>query len=157
MINHIKILCLLVVSSFILAQPSTIDTTKIENTEIPLSIKPVVEDIVTNSNEVKSTSVQISKEMNKQIAIIKQIKMKLGKMKKASVVNNVHSVSIKNTDKIITDTVGLKAKDIPIEVEGQVIQWETKDRTWVGKLLHKNNFIYYPFIIDKSGNKVYLK
>jgi hypothetical protein len=159
MINHIKIVCLLIVSSLILAQPTPTptDSSKAVSTEIPPTVKPVVEEIVINSKESQEATEQISKEMKKQISLMKQIKTKINELKKSSPDKKASKVPV-NIEKVVpSDTFGLKAKDTIIQVQGQIIQFEPKNRSWVGRLLHKSDIIYYPFIYDLDGNKIYLK
>jgi hypothetical protein len=158
MINHIKIVCLLIVSSLLLAQPVTIDSSKVVNTEIPPTIKPVVEEIVTNSKESQAASVEISKEMKKQIALMKQIKLKINELKKSPVGTKIDKVAL-DTKKVSkdVDSMAVKSNDVIIEVEGQIVQWETKDRSWFGRMFHSTDVLFYPFIVDKNGKKIYLK
>lgn len=158
MTNHIKILCLLIVSTLILAQPvTTVDSSKAVNMEIPSTVKPVVEEIVSNSKESQEASAEISKEMKKQIALLKQIKLKINEIKKSSSGKKIDKITLDKNKKLPVDTTGLKSKDVIIEVDGQVVQWETKDRSWFGRLFHSTDVLFYPYILDKEGNKIYLK
>lgn len=159
MTNHIKILCLLIISSLILAQPNTtVDSSKIDNPmEIPPTVKPVVEEIVSNSKESQAASLQINKEMNKQITLMKQIKMRINEIKKYSSNRKVDKITLVSNKKPPIDTSGVKNKDVILEVEGQAVQWETKDRSWFGRLFHSTDVLFYPYILDKDGNKIYLK
>jgi hypothetical protein len=141
----------------ILAQPTSTDSTKVVNTDIPPTVKPVVEQIVTDSKETEKGTLQITQEMKKQISLMKQIKSRVNELKKSSSNKKVFKVDTTKDKNIISDKTALKSKDTIIQVKGQIIQFEPKNRTWVGRLLHKSDSIYYPFIYDEEGNKIYLK
>lgn len=155
--SNLRIMVFLILSSFVLGQPVP-DSIKTVSNEVPVpvEVKPVVNEIVINIEESKRASFQINNEMKKQLELVKEIKQKITQFKK-------HPKSVKVTipkDVTKKDTLpnsAVKPSSILIEVDGQIVQWETKNRTWVGRLLHKNDFIYYPFILDKDGNKIYLK
>lgn len=154
-----RIIVFLILSSFLIAQPIPVDSSKTVSkeapTDVPPEVKPAVIDIVVNIEENNKVSTQINKEMKKQLELMQEIKSTIAQL-------NRHPKGVKITAKEVMpiDTViskGLKPNELLIEVDGQMVQWETKNRTWVGRLLHKNDFIYYPFIVDKNGHKVYLK
>ena len=150
-----RIIVFLILSTFLLAASQPVNDSSKTVSEVPSEVKPVVNEIVVNLEESKKISTEIDKEMKRQLELMQEIKNKIAQLKK-----NSKAVKVVKREVIKLDTTlinGLKPVEPIIEVDGQLVQWETKNRTWVGRILYKNDFIYYPFIVDKNGNKVYLK
>lgn len=151
-----RVLIFLALSGILLAQPtSKQDSIPAKTEQIPETVKPTVEKIVENSKQAKKAETELTKEMLKQIDLMKQIKLKILELKKAA--KTKAKPFQKDTPKDINQSVAIKQDSVSIEVAGQIVQWETRKRTWLGRLLHAEDILYYPFIIDKDGNKMYLK
>jgi len=148
-----RVLIFLALSGILLAQPTLKQDTV--TTDIPDTVKPTVEKIVENSKQAKQAETELTKEMLKQIDLMKEIKLKVLELKKITKtkIKPVH----KNTKFDTVELQAIKQDSVSIEVGGQIVQWETRKRTWLGRLLHAEDILYYPFIIDESGNKMYLK
>jgi len=148
-----RVLIFLALSGILLAQPTLKQDTVA--TDIPDTVKPTVEKIVENSKQAKQAETELTKEMLKQIDLMKEIKLKVLELKKITKtkIKPVH----KNTKFDTVELQAIKQDSVSIEVGGQIVQWETRKRTWLGRLLHAEDILYYPFIIDESGNKMYLK
>ena len=151
-----RVILMLFISGLLLSQPNTKnDSTVSSKVDIPEEIKPTVESIVANSQEIKKLEDATNRELQKQLDLMKEIKLKVVQLKKST---KVKQKPIKND--VIEDTVkktGIKEQQLQIEVEGQVVQWETRERTWLGKFLNGKDILYYPYVVDKDGNKIYLK
>lgn len=151
-----KVILMLFISGLLLSQPNTKnDSTVSSKVDMPEEIKPTVESIVANSQEIKKLEDATNRELQKQLDLMKEIKLKVVQLKKST---KVKQKPIKND--VIEDTVkktGIKEQQLQIEVEGQVVQWETIERTWLGKFLNGKDILYYPYVVDKDGNKIYLK
>lgn len=148
---------ILFMSGFLLSQSNTKTDDSITSTKIdmPEEIKPTVENIVANSQEIKKLEDATNKELQKQLDLMKEIKRKIVQLKKST---KVKQKPVKNNS--IEDTIkktGIKEQELQIEVEGQVVQWETRERTWLGRFLNGKDILYYPYVVDKEGNKIYLK
>lgn len=151
-----RVLIFLAISGVLLAQPTTKqDTIPTKTEQIPIDIQPTVDKIVDNSIQSRKGEMAINKEMIKQLDLMKDIKLKILELKKTTK-TKIKPVKDKHKTEIIEPTA-IKEKPISIEIEGQVIQWETRKRTWLGRLLNAKDILYYPYIIDENGNKVYLK
>lgn len=145
-----KTLIFLIFPCIMFSQIKELDTVGINN-----KAKVAVEEIVKNTVQEKNASVQVNEEIQKQIVLMKQIKKRVSEIKhssKAVKINNVEEVK-----KQFTNIQGIKDKDFIIELDGQLIQWEQRPKKWLGRLFSKNDSILYPFIVDKDGNKIYLK
>lgn len=151
-----RVILMLFISGLSLSQPNTKnDSTVSSKVDMPEEIKPTVESIVANSQEIKKLEDATNREVQKQLDLIKEIKLKVVQLKKST---KAKQKPIKND--VIEDTVkktGIKEQQLQIEVEGQVVQWETRERTWLGKFLNGKDILYYPYVVDKDGNKIYLK
>lgn len=146
----------LIISSFLLAQPISDSAVKENIDEIPANVKPTIEKIVINSEEAKKASSELDKELKKQISLVKEIKTKIRQLKNTPKAKILISKDENKKIDTVTNTKAVKPNDIYIEVDGQIVQWESKERTTFGKLIHTGNFVYYPYIVDKNGNKIYL-
>lgn len=145
-----KTLIFLIFPCIMFSQIKELDTVGIND-----KAKVAVEEIVKNTVQEKNASVQVNEEIQKQIALMKQIKQKVSQIRhlsKAVKINNVVEV-----EKQFASIQGIKTKDFIIELDGQLIQWEQRPRKWIGRLFSKNDTLLYPFIVDKEGNKIYLK
>ena len=145
-----KTLIFLIFPCIMFSQIKELDTVGIND-----KAKVAVEEIVKNTVQEKNASVQVNEEIQKQIVLMKQIKQKVSEIRrspKAVKINNVVEI-----EKQFTNIQGIKSKDFIIELDGQLIQWEQRPRKWTGRLFSKNNILLYPFIVDKEGNKIYLK
>lgn len=145
----------LFLSGLLLSQPNTEDSINSSTKNLPEDIKPTIEKIVENSKEIKKIDDATSLEMQKQLNLIKEIKLKIIQLKKSTKVKQKPETNIVKKDIISNEAV--KEPDVKIEVEGQIVQWETRERTWLGKFLNGKDILYYPYVIDKDGNKIYLK
>ena len=151
-----RVILMLFISGLLLSQPNTKnDSTVSSKVDMSEEIKPTVESIVANSQEIKKLEDATNRELQKQLDLMKEIKLKVVQLKKST---KIKQKPIKNN--VIEDTVkktGIKEQQLQIEVEGQVVQWETIERTWLGKFLNGKDILYYPYVVDKDGNKIYLK
>lgn len=147
-----RVLIFLILSSFLIAQPKKPDTTN-----MPTEVKEAAQQIVVNNQEAEKATKEITKEMEKQLELMKQIKLKIAKLKKAPKAPIVEKIkpSIEIKSNIIQNAT--KVDEVYIEVDGQIVQWETRPRSWVGRLFYSNDMLYYPFIVDHEGNKIYIK
>lgn len=149
-----RTLIFLLLSCFLFSQPNATPNT--DSIDIPSEVKPNVEKIINNAEEVKKASEQLNKEINKQLGLMKEIKAKIYQLK-----SNPKGTIIVAKKNIKKDTFklneGIKNNEIFLEVDGQIVQWEVKERTSIGKLLHAGDYLYYPFIVDSNGNKLYIK
>ena len=146
---------ILFVSGLLLSQPKTEDSINSSTKNLPEDIKPTIEKIVENSKEIRKIEDATSLEMQKQLDLIKEIKLKIIQLKKST---KVKQEPITNTaKKDIISNEAVKEPEFKIEVEGQIVQWETRERTWLGKFLNGKDILYYPYVVDKDGNKIYLK
>ena len=93
--------------------------------------------------------------MQKQLDLIKEIKLKIIQLKKSKKVKQNPETNIVKKDIISNEAI--KEPEVKIEVDGQIVQWETRERTWLGKFLNGKDILYYPYVVDKDGNKIYLK
>ena len=144
-----RILIFLMISCFLYSQPKKPDTTG-----MPPQVKEATVQIVANNEQVEKASGELNKEMQKQLELMKQIKLKISKLKSAPKANRVtREIPIKQ--EVPKDA--LKVDEFFIEVDGQVVQWEPRPRSWVGRLFYNSDMLYYPFIVDQFGNKIYLK
>lgn len=143
-----RTLIFLLLSCFLFSQPN-------DSIDIPSEVRPNVEKIINNAEETKKASEQLNKEINKQLGLMKEIKAKIYQLKSTSKGVVITPKDIKKDTFKLNE--GIKNNEIFIEINGQIVQWEPKERTSVGKLLHAGDFIYYPFIVDSNGNKLYIK
>lgn len=151
-----RVLLFLVMSGVLLSQPtSKQDTVPASAEQIPVDIKPTVDKIVENSMQTKKAETAINQEMIKQLDLMKEIKLKVLELKKTTKTKAKPVKEISKLDPI--ELKAIKEEPVAIEVEGQVVHWETRKRTWLGRLLNAKDILYYPYIIDKDGNKIYLK
>lgn len=145
-----RTLILLLLSCFLFSQPNN------DSIDIPSEVKPNVEKIINDAEGAKKASEQLNREINKQMGLMKEIKAKIYQLK-----SNPNGKAVIAQKEIKKDTFklneGIKNNELFIEVNGQIVQWEPKERTSIGKLLHVGDFIYYPFIVDTNGNKLYIK
>ena len=146
---------ILFVSCLLLSQPKTEDSINSSTKDLPDDIKPTIEKIVENSKEIRKIEDATSLEMQKQLDLIKEIKLKIIQLKKSKKVKQNPETNIVKKDIISNEAI--KEPEVKIEVEGQIVQWETRERTWLGKFLNGKNILYYPYVVDKDGNKIYLK
>ena len=146
---------ILFVSCLLLSQPKTEDSINSSTKDLPDDIKPTIEKIVENSKEIRKIEDATSLEMQKQLDLIKEIKLKIIQLKKSKKVKQNPETNIVKKDIISNEAI--KEHEVKIEVEGQIVQWETRERTWLGKFLNGKNILYYPYVVDKDGNKIYLK
>ena len=146
---------ILFVSGLLLSQPKTEDSINSSTKDLPDDIKPTIEKIVENSKEIRKIEDATSLEMQKQLDLIKEIKLKIIQLKKSKKVKQNPETNIVKKDIISNEAI--KEPEVKIEVEGQIVQWETRERTWLGKFLNGKNILYYPYVVDKDGNKIYLK
>ena len=146
---------ILFVSGLLLSQPKTEDSINSSTKDLPDDIKPTIEKIVENSKEIRKIEDATSLEMQKQLDLIKEIKLKIIQLKKSKKVKQNPETNIVKKDIISNEAI--KESEVKIEVEGQIVQWETRERTWLGKFLNGKDILYYPYILDQDGNKVYLK
>ena len=146
---------ILFVSCLLLSQPKTEDSINSSTKDLPDDIKPTIEKIVENSKEIRKIEDATSLEMQKQLDLIKEIKLKIIQLKKSKKVKQNPETNIVKKDIISNEAI--KEHEFKIEVEGQIVQWETRERTWLGKFLNGKNILYYPYVVDKDGNKIYLK
>ena len=146
---------ILFVSGLLLSQPKTEDSINSSTKDLPDDIKPTIEKIVENSKEIRKIEDATSLEMQKQLDLIKEIKLKIIQLKKSKKVKQNPETNIVKKDIISNEAI--KESEVKIEVEGQIVQWETRERTWLGKFLNGKDILYYPYVVDKDGNKIYLK
>ena len=146
---------ILFVSGLLLSQLKTEDSINSSTKDLPDDIKPTIEKIVENSKEIRKIEDTTSLEMQKQLDLIKEIKLKIIQLKKSKKVKQNPETNIVKKDIISNEAI--KEPEIKIEVEGQIVQWETRERTWLGKFLNGKDILYYPYVVDKDGNKIYLK
>ena len=146
---------ILFVSGLLLSQPKTEDSINSSTKDLPDDIKPTIEKIVENSKEIRKIEDATSLEMQKQLDLIKEIKLKIIQLKKSKKVKQNPETNIVKKDIISNEAI--KEPEVKIEVEGQIVQWETIERTWLGKFLNGKDILYYPYVVDKDGNKIYLK
>lgn len=146
---------ILFVSGLLLSQPKTEDSINSSTKDLPDDIKPTIEKIVENSKEIRKIEDATSLEMQKQLDLIKEIKLKIIQLKKSKKVKQNPETNIVKKDIISNEAI--KEHEVKIEVEGQIVQWETRERTWLGKFLNGKDILYYPYVVDKDGNKIYLK
>ena len=146
---------ILFVSGLLLSQPKTEDSINSSTKDLPDDIKPTIEKIVENSKEIRKIEDATSLEMQKQLDLIKEIKLKIIQLKKSKKVKQNPETNIVKKDIISNEAI--KEPEVKIEVEGQIVQWETRERTWLGKFLNGKDILYYPYVVDKDGNKIYLK
>ena len=146
---------ILFVSCLLLSQPKTEDSINSSTKDLPDDIKPTIEKIVENSKEIRKIEDATSLEMQKQLDLIKEIKLKIIQLKKSKKVKQNPETNIVKKDIISNEAI--KEPEVKIEVEGQIVQWETIERTWLGKFLNGKDILYYPYVVDKDGNKIYLK
>lgn len=146
---------ILFVSGLLLSQPKTEDSINSSTKDLPDDIKPTIEKIVENSKEIRKIEDATSLEMQKQLDLIKEIKLKIIQLKKSKKVKQNPETNIVKKDIISNEAI--KEHEVKIEVEGQIVQWETIERTWLGKFLNGKDILYYPYVVDKDGNKIYLK
>lgn len=144
-----RLLFFLILSCFVFSQTPT------DSIEIPTAVKADVEKIISNTNENKVASEELKREITKQIKLMKEIRARISKLDSAPKAKKITSNEIKENP-IIKD-IGIKPSSIYLEVDGQIVQWDPINRSWFGRILHENNVVYYPFIVDKNGNKIYLK
>lgn len=150
------IITFLMLSGFLLSQPINKDTAdkKSPLEEIPAVVKPTVEEIVTNSEEAKKASFDLTKEMKKQLEIIRQIK------KQAQILKNTTEgqkvlVSAKNQEeKKIVYMNAIKPDTVRIQYNGQPIKYEYREKTMFGIVFFSG---YYPYIVGKNNEKIYIK
>lgn len=152
-----RILFFLILSSFLLSQPTVVDTTEVKDapSAIPVEVKPAVQEIVNNSEEAKKASLELNKEMKKQLDLMKQIKSKITELKRQSSPKRIEKVSVKHAS--VADTlipIAIKPNDMQIQVNGQLVKYETRKTTLFGKVIHT---AYYPYIQGEKGRKIYLK
>lgn len=149
-----RILFFLIISSFLLSQPTIKDTTETKESpsEIPVEVKPAVKEIVNNSEEVKKAYTELNKEMKKQLDLMKQIKFKVSQLKKKSFSKKIDTKNTNITDSV--DFLAIKPNDIKIQVNGKVVKYEVRKTTLFGKVIHT---AYYPYIQDEKGRRIYLK
>ena len=150
-----KKVLILFISGLLLSQPKTEDSINSSTKNLPEDIKPTVEKIVENSKEIKKIEDATSREIQKQLDLIREIKLRIIQLKKST---KFKQEPVNNTAK--KDTISneaVKEPEFKIEVEGQIVQWETRERTWLGKFLNGKDILYYPYVVDKDGNKIYLK
>ena len=146
---------ILFVSGLLLSQPKTEDSINSSTKDLPDDIKPTIEKIVENSKEIRKIEDATSLEIQKQLDLIKEIKLKIIQLKKSKKVKQNPETNIVKKDIISNEAI--KEHEVKIEVEGQIVQWETRERTWLGKFLNGKDILYYPYVLDQDGNKVYLK
>ena len=146
---------ILFVSGLLLSQPKTEDSINSSTKDLPDDIKPTIEKIVENSKEIRKIEDATSLEIQKQLDLIKEIKLKIIQLKKSKKVKQNPETNIVKKDIISNEAI--KESEVKIEVEGQIVQWETRERTWLGKFLNGKDILYYPYVLDQDGNKVYLK
>lgn len=146
---------ILFVSCLLLSQPKTEDSINSSTKDLPDDIKPTIEKIVENSKEIRKIEDATSLEMQKQLDLIKEIKLKIIQLKKSKKVKQNPETNIVKKDIISNEAI--KETEVKIEVEGQIVQWETRERTWLGKFLNGKDILYYSYVVDKDGNKIYLK
>ena len=144
-----RLLFFLILSCFTFSQTPT------DSIEIPTAVKADVEKIISNTNENKVASEELKREINKQIKLMKEIRARISKLEAAPKAKKITSNEMKNSP-LLKDE-GIKPSSIYLEVDGQIVQWDPINRSWFGRLLHKDDVVYYPFIVDKDGNKIYLK
>lgn len=153
-----RVLLFLAISGLLLSQPqSTVKTDSVSPTkvEVPEAVKPTVEKIVEEAKQTKKLEEATSKEMQKQLDLMKEIKIEILKLKKSAKVKKAPSNKVSDTSTV--ENKATKEEEVLMEVEGQIVQWETRKRTWLGRILNAKDILYYPYIIDKDGKKVYLK
>jgi type II secretory ATPase GspE/PulE/Tfp pilus assembly ATPase PilB-like protein len=151
-----RIIMFLILSSFLLSQPTN-DSLEIPVTttsEIPEEVKPVVEEIVSNSEQVRIATSEINKEMKKQLDLMKEIKLKLQKSpKKVQEIIKASKPVIERKDSVQSSAI--KPDSTDIYIDGQLVKWEFKQKTVFGIVFHSG---YYPYIMDKNTKRrVYLK
>ena len=147
-----KVLIFLMLSSFLLAQPQKMDTVN-----MPSQIKEATQQIVVNNLEAEKATKQLNQEMEKQLELMKQIKLKIAKLKKAPKAPKIEKIKPPTEINPYITTNATKVEELFIEIDGQIVQWEPIPRGWIGRLLYSNDIIYYPFIVDQFGNKIYIK
>lgn len=155
MANNMKVILFLAISSLFLSQPNTkTDSVSEIKIEIPEAVKPTVEKIEEEVKETKKLEEATTKEMLKQLELIREIKMKVLELKKEVKFKQKASKTQINTT---IDNKATKEEEVLIEVEGQIVHWETRKKSWLGRMFSGEDILHYKYIIDKEGNKVYLK
>ena len=145
-----RILIFLMLSCFLFAQPKKPDTTG-----MPIEVKEATVQIVADNKQAEKATSELNKEMEKQLELMKQIKLKIAKLKNSPKADKVN----KNATDVKQEASknATKVDELYIEVDGQMVQWEPRPRTWMGRLFYSTDMLYYPFIVDQYGNKIYLK
>ncbi len=145
-----KTLIFLIFPCIMFSQIKELDTVGIND-----KAKVAVEEIVKNTVQEKNASVQVNEEIQKQIVLMKQIKIRVAEIRKspkAVKINNPRDI-----EKQFGSIQGIKTQEYVIELDGQLIQWEQRPKKWIQRIFSKNDTLLYPFIVDKEGNKIYLK
>lgn len=146
-----KTLILIIIPCLIFSQPIK----QADTAGMATGIKNEVEKIVANTKHSEKNDLKINAELQKQIELMRQIKVKIAQLKFAP------KVKQSNTKQIIIDSMvnlqGLKQEDLVIEINGQFVQWEQRPKKWFGRLFSKHDILLYPYILDTNGNKIYLK
>lgn len=150
------IIAFIMLSGFLLSQPlkDTIDHKITTVEEIPAEVKPAVEEIVINSEEARKASSELAKEMKKQLEIIREIKKNTAKLKKTDEIKKVLIKENNQAEKRIIYINAIKPDTVNIQYNGQIIQYEYKEKTLFGIVFFSG---YYPYILGKNNQKIYLK
>ena len=127
----------------------------LDTTGIATPAKAAVEKIVKDKKQTEKASMAINSELQKQIELMQQIKIMIAQLKNAPKAEK--SKDPEELIKSLSGIEGLKPADFVIEIEGQLVQWEQKPRRWFGRLFSRSDLLFYPFIVDNNGNKIYIK
>ena len=120
--------------------------------------KEVTEKILLDNHVFETKSEELNKELQKQVELMRQIKIKISKFKTVS--NFSNDSNIKNVTYLVKksrDSVAVKSEDTYIEYNGKRVLWDARPRTWFGKIFNEEDMVYYPYIISDDGKPIYIK
>ena len=148
------IIAFIMLSGFLLSQPLNDTVNKPPVEEIPAVVKPTVEEIVINSEEARKASSDLTKEMKKQLEIIREIRKNTAKIKKTDEIKKILAKATKEEQTNIVYVSAIKPDTVNIQYNGQLIKYEYREKTLFGVVFFSG---YYPYILGKHNQKIYLK
>lgn len=151
------IIAFVMLSGFLLSQPITKDTTDKKSPieeKIPAVVKPTVDEIVINSEEARKASSDLTKEMKKQLEIIREIRKKAEMLKSTTEGKKILVKAKKQDEKNSIHMNAIKPDTVRIQFNGQPVKYEYREKTVFGIVFYSG---YYPYIVGKNNEKIYLK
>lgn len=149
------IIAFIMLSGFLLSQPINDTVSKNEAVEeIPAVVKPTVDEIVINSEEARKASSDLTKEMKKQLEIVREIRKGTAKIKRTDEIKRVLVKQAQQEKVNVVYVSAIKPDTVNIQYNGQLIKYEYREKTLFGIVFFSG---YYPYIIGKNNQKIYLK